>query len=257
MELAFDTLGEARADGADVVLLHGTPSSPSHFGPLMEALSATHRVHVPHLPGYGRTPPAPPGFSLAERVAGLGRALRGRGLERAHLVGFSGGVPVGLMLALEGGIEPLSVFALAGACALPEPVREAYRQTAAALRSGADLGALQDGAAPRFLSPAYAARPDAVAEVRAWIADVDRETLAAELVALADELPDLTPRLSSLRCRVTARTGALDQSTPPELARALADAAPDGELQIVDGAGHALLIEDFDATVAAIRATLT
>ena len=46
-----------RGSGSAVVLLHGTPSSPEDFEPLVAALAESHRVLVPHFPGYGQTPP--------------------------------------------------------------------------------------------------------------------------------------------------------------------------------------------------------
>src|SRR5438876_772331 len=69
--------------GPEVVLLHGAPSSPDDFAPLVEALEASHRVLVPHLPGYGRTPSDPGAYSLDSVVALLERGLESRGVSRA------------------------------------------------------------------------------------------------------------------------------------------------------------------------------
>jgi pimeloyl-ACP methyl ester carboxylesterase len=60
-----------RGSGSAVVLLHGTPSSPDDFDPLMADLAESHRVLVPHFPGYGRTPPDAEPASIAELVTRL------------------------------------------------------------------------------------------------------------------------------------------------------------------------------------------
>jgi hypothetical protein len=50
--LEVDALGDA---GPDVVLLNGTPVTPSHLTPLATRLAARYRTWNVHLPGYGRS----------------------------------------------------------------------------------------------------------------------------------------------------------------------------------------------------------
>lgn len=248
--MTVDLHVDIAGDGPDVVLVHGTPSSPSHFAALAERLSERFRVLVPHLPGYGETPPLAPGFTLQQRDDAVLQALLDRGVEQAHLLGYSCGTLVALKLALSGRISPLSLFALAGMCELDGEEREAFRQFAQAIRSGQDAAPI---AGQRFLSPEYAAQhPDAVREVENWVRGA--KSLDGELSVLADELSDLTPALAALRCPVVARTGSLDLAVPVGHAETLVAAVPDGTLQVVDGAGHALLLEDFEATADAIEA---
>ncbi len=238
--------------GDDVVLLHGTPTSPSHFRGLVHALSERYRVLVPHLPGYGLSPPVP--FrSLGEQERQLASALRDHGVHRAHLIGFSGGVLRCLALVLSGQVEPRSIFALAGLCSATPEHRAKLREIGTALRAGADLAPMAESL---YLSERFRSDPAAVAEVRGWLTDVHQETLAAELLALANEFEDLTPKLGAVCCRVTARSGTKDAAVPVEKAEELVRAVPLGTLQRVEGAGHALLVEDEAATVGAILESL-
>lgn len=249
MKIAIDGVG----DGPNVVLLHGMPSAPDHFEKLAAFLSQRFRVFTPHLPGYGRSPKVAAGWTLAEREAHLVAALLDQGVTGAHLLGFSGGSLVALHLALNSSFRPHSVFALAGLCSLSREQRGDFRAFAGALRAGESLASL---AGPRFLSPDFmASHPEAVTEVQRWIREVDRETLATELGLYADDFEDLTGRLDTLRCPVTARTGILDVAVPLAHAQHLVDAVRVGTLQPVEGAGHALLLEDFDATAAAVEAS--
>lgn len=241
--------------GTTVVLLHGMPSPPRHFDRLRERLQRRHRVLVPHLPGYGRTPPHVPARDFEARDAELLEALCARGVQRAHLVGFSGGALRALFLATSGALQPLSLFTLGGLCELSSDQCAGYRALAASLREGADITSL---ARELFLSPAHAAaHPGSVAEVESWVVEVDRLTLAAELDSHGQRFADWSDRLAGLTCPVVARAGSNDRALPFAHSERLAAAAGErGELQRVEAAGHALLLEDFESTAHAIEQTL-
>lgn len=244
---------DEQGSGESVVLLHGTPSSPEDFVPLAEALARHYRVLVPHLPGYGRTPAIPAGTGLAQRHAALVSALKERDVHRAHVVGFSGGALRALSLTVAGQWQARSLFVFSGLAALSPAERSGFEQFAAAIDAGADLTPI---AASRFLSPRFAADPAAVEQVQRWLTETDRASLAQELREFAREFVDVTPRLGALRIPVTARHGSADVAVPLAHAETLVAATPGAVLERVDGAGHALLIEDADATVAAILAHL-
>lgn len=81
-----------RGTGQDaVVLLHGTPMPPGHLSPLSEAPTSHFRVLVPHLPGYGRSPPWPAPYEPTGVLCALEHALSRLGVTRAALIGLSGG----------------------------------------------------------------------------------------------------------------------------------------------------------------------
>ena len=81
-----ETLGK----GGDVVLLHGTPTSPSHLRPLAARLSGRWRTHLVHLPGCGESPSLDP-YDLDESNTRVSNALFQRGVREACFVGMSGG----------------------------------------------------------------------------------------------------------------------------------------------------------------------
>lgn len=229
-----------------VVLLHGIPSDVSWGTELVAALAPTARVLVPHLPGYGHTPSAVP-YDWARVHAELVATLVEHRADRPILVGFSGGCWRALELALQPGVSPRGVVCLAGLAGLEPAERDGFRQFAQALRAGVDLRAL---AGPRFLAR-KAADEAAVATVQGWLSACPPAALAAELEAIAEQL-DLVRRLAALSCPVLARTGTLDRACPPEKARAIAAACAKGSLELVEGAGHALLLEDSDETIASV-----
>jgi epoxide hydrolase 4 len=85
--------------GDPVVLLHGFPQTGECWRRVAEALSATHRVLVPDLPGFGRST-APPSYDAAAVAAVLGEFLDAAGAKRATIVGHDWGGSLAFALAL-------------------------------------------------------------------------------------------------------------------------------------------------------------
>jgi pimeloyl-ACP methyl ester carboxylesterase len=76
---------------------------------------------------------------------------------------------------------------------------------------------------------------------------------------MIEELEDLAvaegllERSRALDIPALVRVGELDLAAPPAHSKRLAAALPRARLQIVPGRGHALLLEDFEATRDAVR----
>jgi pimeloyl-ACP methyl ester carboxylesterase len=97
IELGYQVVG----DGAPLVLLHGGFGSVDMFGPNVELLAAGRRVIGVDLQSHGRSPATdrPMRFeTMADDIAAL---IRGLGLERAAIMGFSLGGGVGLRTAIQ------------------------------------------------------------------------------------------------------------------------------------------------------------
>jgi 3-oxoadipate enol-lactonase len=245
--------------GPAVLLLHGTPSSVAGFAALAQRLAPRHRVLVPDLPGYGMSPPLEGGHSYERVTALLEETLLQRGLESAAVVGFSGGGYLALLLALSTRVSISTVFLLGTTAGYPEEARAQMREHARLIRERPEMlgtAEMRAAMADRMLAPAFAAaHAEAVEEVGDWLSLTTPDALAAELDAFANT-SGLELRLGDVRARVVARVGELDVACPVALSRDLVDRVPIGELQVVNGCGHALLIEDGEATCVAIEAAL-
>lgn len=237
---------EAHGEGPSVVLLHGMPTDPAHMAPLARKLAASHRVWLTHLPGYGSSP-ALPGYDLVASHGLLEKALLDRGVTEAHFVGFSAGAYRAFALAHRRAVRVLSVVSLGGFADLTAEEKGGFTQYAAMLRAGVDPVPVLEG---MMLSARGRALPAAVRDVRAWATSIAAEDLALELEAWTTA-PDLRRGLRELRLPITARVGLADAASPPERSRRIAAAAPTA-LEEVPDVGHALLSEDFDATVASV-----
>ncbi len=236
--------------GSPVVLLHGMPTRPDHLAPLARELSGSHRTFVVHLPGYGKSPPLPAPYSMERCRELIEETLASHGVHEATLIGFSGGAWHAIGLALRGKLRVGRIVSLAGLAGLDPEHQAAFHGFAEALRAGQDLHPVAPG---QFLSADFAAsHPAAVAGVTSWLDAIASADLAAELDAAADAA-DQRPRLGELAMPVLCRAGELDAAVPAEASRTIAEGVRHGTLQIVPGAGHALLYEDFDGTVRAVR----
>ncbi|RFA16316.1 alpha/beta hydrolase [Subtercola boreus] len=105
---------EMLGSGEPLLLLHGGFASLEPLRPLAVALSADFEVHMYERPGHGRTPDRPGPYSYDEMVLDALAFLDASGVGAAHVVGFSDGANIALMLALGHPSRVLSLTAISG-----------------------------------------------------------------------------------------------------------------------------------------------
>ena len=230
-----------RGAGPAVILLHGSPSTVESMEPLIERLSRGHRVLAPWLPGYGDSPEVEGTLQPAGLWRHVAQWMGSVGVQRGALVGFSRGAYHALGIALTAPERVTHLVLLAGYAGRSG---DEFVALADALSSGAlSAAAIEQMLPERMLSERGRKLPGAIQEVKSWARATTLEHFVAELRS-APASPDLTGRLHELEVPVLLRVGELDQACPPAFSRAIAEAVPRAELQIVPGAAHALLVED-------------
>jgi 3-oxoadipate enol-lactonase len=251
--------GNARLDveqtgsGRNLVLLHSLLTDRSAFDRVTPALAATRRLTLVNLPGYGGSSPAGDDVeSYADRVAELWEALKLPAQTDVLGNGFGGFIAISLATR-HGALFDRLVIADALAV-FPEPAKLPLRNLAAKVAQEGMSGAL-DVAIQRMFPPAFIeANPAIVAERRAALAKADPACFRAACIALARL--DFTPVLGTIRNPTLVMAGALDQTTPPALARELASRILGAEFLEIPGCGHCPQIEDPQAFVKAVNAFL-
>lgn len=244
-------------NGPVVLVLHGSPSDPDQFLPLLDALAADHRVLLPYLPGYGASPPEA-NASYAHAGDQLACELRTRHVgELAAIIGYSSGSYRAFDLVLRREVRTRRIIGLGALAWTPPELAAVLREAVGALRTDPTLAGAMKAALPdRWLSPRWrAAHPEDGARVSAWFDAAPLATVLAELEAQVG-VPDLRPQLRELAAEIHLRVGELDVACPPAWSHEIARLAQRATLEIVPGAGHALLIEDAPATVAWIASLL-
>ncbi len=243
--------------GRAVLALHGSPSAPTDFDPLVQRLEATRHVLLPDMPGYGQSPHIP-GLSVQRSAELIDEELISRGIQEVAVIGFSLGAWRAFLLALDGKTRVNAIVSIGGLAGLDPPQAAMMQGFAKMLRGAPSLRQpfMEETMTTRMLSPESArTNPVAVAAAMGWLDWPHPESLADELEASA-AAPPCYHRLASLRIPVLARVGSIDIAAPPEFSQRMVDAIPGAKLEVVEGKGHALLLEDTEATITSVAAFL-
>lgn len=230
--------------GEPVVVLHGTPVPPESVAPIVEALSRSHRVIVPHLDGIGVGP--------VEARARLEQTLLSVDVRRAAIVGHSYGAYHAFHLAASGVVEVSRLVALAPIAFVPSEMRAAHLALADQVKQGGvDLAAALLGA--WFPAEFVRANPDVEPMVRRWFDAMSPASIQTSIHVELDAI-DLRPLLPRVNVPVYLRIGRNDLATPPAFAEEIAALLPDATLEIIEGVGHFGHFEERDACVATVSA---
>jgi len=230
---------EACGNGSPVVLVHGWGSHGGIWAPVRDALSATHSLRIPDLPGHGRSREArSPGL---DRLATL---LQECTPDRAVWVGWSLGGLAALAIALRAparvkalvliAVTPRFIEGPDWSCAMPAVTLAGFAR---------DLQRDYRATLSRFLSLQLGsgeAERATLRNLRALLfahGEPSSEGLADGLGILRDA--DLRPELATISQPVLMIHGARDRIAPAAAAEAMAAGLPKGELVIIPGAGHA------------------
>ncbi|MCB9659756.1 MAG: alpha/beta hydrolase [Sandaracinaceae bacterium] len=240
---------DSYGQGNSVVVLHGTPQEPSDLEGLVRALAETRRVHLVHLPGYGREPARLGRYDLDGIERELGAQLSTLAPEGYSLLGVSGGSYRAFRGVQRGTLSPWGIVALGPLPLVVQTLRDGWWGAIGALRGGADMWAsVVEGL---FTSDFASMRPEVPARYLAQLQGIAAETVAGELEAIAKD-PDWSERLRDVGCPVYMRVGDLDVNTPHTLAMQALQWLPRARLDVVANVGHLVHHEDADATLGAV-----
>jgi len=237
--------------GRGLLLLHSLLTEMSVFDGVGPALARAHRITRINLPGFGRSSPAALN-SVAEHADHVARAIDALSLSpNIDVFGNGFGAFVALELAIRHGARFRRLLVADTVAAFPEPAKAPFRGMAERVRASG-VSAILDTAIGRMFPAAFqTAHPEIVAKRKAALAPTDAECFARACLALA--ALDLRPRLPSIRNRTLVMCGALDQTTPPLLAREVASAIRGAAYREIDGSGHCPMLEQPGALVSMIE----
>lgn len=231
---------ERGGDGPDIVLLHGWGMNGAVWGPLVEPLRASFRVHSVDLPGHGYSPPCVR-YDLDDLASRLRRVLP----ARATLCGWSLGGILAAWCALR---FPTVVERLVLVAATPCFVRRPDWTHGMAQSDFEDFrsAVARDNARAmeRFVALMTRDEPREVARALRHqlnsrpAAGVEAQLSTLHLLASTD----LRAELPLIAQPVLWVSGEKDIVVPPAAVAAAARLTPCGRLLSVSGAGHAPFI---------------
>jgi haloalkane dehalogenase len=246
-EIAYREAVPGDLTGDPVVLVHGFPQSSYMWRHLMPALAAAGRRAVAlDLPGYGDSPPDPPG-TWERHVEALERFRGDVGLDRVVLVNHDWGGLISMRWALDHSI-PLSGLVISNTGFFPDGE---WHGLGRALRTEGQGEALidslsRDGLADMLGQLGSGFDSDAVDEYWKAYTTEDRRRGLLELFR-SGNLEKLAPyagRLGQLGVPTLVLWGEKDDYAPVDSAHRFDREIPHARLVVVEGAGHFVWEDD-------------
>jgi len=222
--------------GQTLVLLHGVGMCAQVWQPQLAAFSRKARVIALDLPGHGDTPALSATPDLRDFVAWFAHVADELHLERFSLAGHSMGALIAAGYAATYP-ERLNRLALLNAVYKRDnAAREAVQARAVQIQNGHfDRNApLQRWFADEEQSST------AYQQVKQFLHAVEKRGYAAAYQAFAEGDARYADDFSAIRCPALFLTGAQDQNSTPQMAYAMAAAAPQGRAVVIDGQRHML-----------------
>jgi 2-succinyl-6-hydroxy-2,4-cyclohexadiene-1-carboxylate synthase len=239
-------------EGAPATLLHGFTQSGRSWREVIAAMPPGYQWIVPDLRGHGQTriePGAP--CSMDASLSDLEMIWDQLGIERTHLAGYSMGGRLAIHVAVHRPDKLLSLLTIGAHAGLDDEAREGRRLGDEALAQRIEQDGLEAfvnywGSLPLFAGLERRG-PSFVAQVRAERMGNTVAGLAASLRGMgAGVMEPLWNDLSRVGVPSTFVAGQLDHGYVAS-ARRLAAAVPNGRVEIVLRAGHAVHQERPDA----------
>lgn len=237
--------------GSDLLLLHSLLTDATVFEHVIPALSRSRRVTCVNLPGFGASAAVALDSvaQYADHVAATMDALRLP--ATTDLFGNGFGAFVALQIAIRHGKRIGNLMVADVVAAFPEPARAPFRMMAAKVREGG-MHPVLETAIGRMFPPAFqASAPEIVAWRKQRLGTVNAECFARACLGLAEL--DLRALLPTIGNRTLVMCGSLDLTTPPALAREVADAIPGATYVEIEGSGHCPMLEQPAALAAAME----
>jgi 3-oxoadipate enol-lactonase len=239
--------------GRDLVLLHSLLTDLTVFDRVAPQLARRRRLTLINLPGYGGSAAA--GTDIESYADGVAATLDALQLPRAtDVLGNGFGGFIALMLAVRHGGRFERLVAAPALAGFPQAAKQPFHRMAA-LVAAQGMGAVLDAAIQRMLpAPFIEQHPEVVAERKAALAKADPACFAAACLALAGL--DLSQSIQEIGNPTLVMAGSEDVTTPPALARQLADGIRGAKYVELKGCGHCPQVEDPQAFVATLEGFL-
>jgi len=232
---------DQRGSGPHLLLIHSLLTELTVFEQVLPALASGRRVTRINLPGFGASAPVEL-TTVAAHADHVAKVMDALDLPSETAVFGNGfGAFVALELAIRHGQRFGALIVADTLAAFPEAARTPFRAMASKVTSEGMKGVL-DAAIARMFPSAYAERhPQVIAERKRALGGVDAQCFARACLALA--ALDLTTQAREIKNRTLVLCGALDQTTPPALARELARLIPGARYEEIADSGHCPMLE--------------
>jgi 3-oxoadipate enol-lactonase len=253
VNLAVEVLGE----GPPVLFVHGYPLDRTMWRAQLDGLTGFRRI-APDLRGMGQSDAPDLGYGMNIYAADLAALLDALGIEEVILCGLSMGgyIIFELLRTWKARVRGLVLMDTRAEADSPDARRA--RDTAASLAREGGAAAIAETMLPRLLAPdTLTSQAEVVERVRAMITNTPVAGIVGALAAMRERpsSESLLPTLGDIPTLVMV--GESDTLTPPDQARAMAQAIPGARLEVIAGAGHLPPVEQPEEVTRRLREFLT
>jgi pimeloyl-ACP methyl ester carboxylesterase len=231
-----------QGQGEPVVLIHGVGMASPIWEPQIEALSSDYDVVAYDMLGHGGSSLPPAEVSLADYADQLMSLIEGLELKRPHIIGHSMGALVALEFAITHPTRLSSVTAINPVYCRSAEQRASVLSRAEALEGSGTLGSVEGPIARWFGSPVPKEWAGQAELVSSLLTSVDPVGYARtyRLFAHSDEAHK--GRLDKLAVPALFMTGEFDPNSTPWMSQAMAEAAPQGQCEIIQKVRHMMAV---------------
>jgi 3-oxoadipate enol-lactonase len=249
VNLAVEVWGE----GPAILFVHGYPLDRTMWRDQVEALEGFRRI-VPDLRGMGQSDAPDLGYGMGIYAADLAALLDALGIDEIILCGHSMGGYIAFEFLRHWRSRVRGLILVDTRAEADTPEGRRTRDGAAATARERGASAIAEMMLPKMLAPAtLAEQPEVVERVRGIMAGTRVAGIVGALAAMRDR-EGSEPLLSTLSGTPTlVMVGEADGLTPPDQARAMAQAIPGAQLAIIPRAGHLPPVEQPAETTRSLR----
>ncbi|AJC20816.1 3-oxoadipate enol-lactonase [Pandoraea pulmonicola] len=227
--------------GPWLTLAHPLGADLTVWDDLVPELAAHFRVLRYDSRGHGASDVPHGPYTIGQLAADATALLSSLEIPSTHFAGISMGGAVAQQLALDAPERVASLTLIDTTAGYDAPDAQLFRERAAKARAQG-MKELANGTLERWLSAGFRQRHPAQAErIRALVAHAHPEGFAAACEALAAF--DVRTRLHEIEAPTLVLVGENDPSTPPAVARRIAEGIAGARLEIVPDAAHLSIVE--------------
>jgi 3-oxoadipate enol-lactonase len=229
---------EVQGSGPAVLFVHGYPLDRTLWRHQIDHLEGFRRI-APDLRGMGLSDAPDLGYSMRTYADDLDALLDALQIDQAVICALSMGGYIAFELLRQRRDRVRALILCDTRAGADSPETRRQRDAAAATARERGAGAIAETMLPRVLADATRERDALLTErVRAMMSATPVAGIAGALSAMRDrpDSTDLLPTLADVPTLVIV--GSEDTVTPPDCARAMADAIPGSRLVEIPGAGH-------------------
>ena len=235
IELAYVDRGQ----GPPILLVHGFPLDHTMWNAQIEALASRHRVLAVDLRGFGRSGVTEGTVTMRQFADDLAALLDGLSItDRIVFCGLSMGGYVAWQFwrNYTRRVRALILCDTRAIADTPEVARGRHQMADRVTAEGP--GPLVDTMMPKlFAGPTVEEHPEMVESLRRVMLSADPKGVAAAARGMA-ERPDVTEMLGQIDCPSLVVVGQFDAISTPDEMRAVAEAIPGAQLNVIAGSGH-------------------